>query len=135
MSSSATPFDRSNAGRTGRARGTKLELDVARALREEGWVVGSMRHTHGGGDLIASRAVSDLIPATAPTPDEALIRSLAEVRLIECKGTSRPYERFGPTARQNLAMIAKRAGATAWLAWRPKGESLIAWYRQDSWPT
>ena len=38
-----------------RNRGNARENAVARLLRDEGWIVGSMRHSEGGGDLIASR--------------------------------------------------------------------------------
>jgi Holliday junction resolvase len=109
--------DKAQAGRTGRARGTQRERAVAARLRDEGWVVGSMRTSAGGGDLIASKRSG----------------RGAWVRLVEVKSTSRPFERFGPTDRLAMKAVAERAGATAWLAHWPKGGEL-RWIPESEWP-
>lgn len=121
---------RSQAGRTGRARGTQRENAVAGELRAQGWVVGSMRTSAGGGDLIASRlhfkgSVDRSTGQRSPFP---------EVWLVEVKSTSKPYERFGPADRKAMLEVAEQAGAVAWLAHWPKNGKLTM-IRSTSWPT
>ena len=104
-----------------RSRGNARENAVARLLRDEGWIVGSMRHSEGGGDLIAARSVA--LP---------FVRSV--VRLVEVKSTAAgPWEHFGPRDRQLLLDYAKVAGATAWLAWWPPRKK-IQWIPPEEWP-
>ena len=94
-----------------RSRGNARENQVATLLRDEGWIVGSMRHSAGGGDLIAARL--------APAVDWDGT-NLSKVRLVEVKSTAAgPWEHFGPRDRQLMLDYAKVAGATAWLAWWP----------------
>jgi Holliday junction resolvase len=55
--------------------------------------------------------------------------------LIECKSTSRPFERFGPADRRELLELADSVGAGAWLAFKPKGAAGWAWIPSWRWPT
>jgi hypothetical protein len=80
-----------------------------------------MRTSAGGGDLIASRRIVEG-PFRNP-----------EVRLVEVKSTSRPFERFGPEDRLAMKAVALLAGATAWLAHWPKGGEL-RWIPESEWP-
>ena len=103
-----------------RSRGNARENAVARLLRDEGWIVGSMRHSEGGGDLMAARVRA---------------WNHGEVRLIEVKSTAAgPWEHFGPRDRQLLRDYAKVAGASAWLAWWPPRKT-IQWIPSEEWPT
>ena len=107
-----------------RSRGNARENAVARLLRDEGWIVGSMRHSEGGGDLIAAKNAGML----------AVDMGVAEVRLVEVKSTSQgPWEHFGPRDRELLRDYAKVAGASAWLAWWPPRKK-IRWIPSEEWP-
>jgi hypothetical protein len=84
-----------------------------------------MRTSAGGGDLIAAKRV------WVDSMGRPAYRD--EVRLVEVKGTRRPFERFVPADRAAMVEVARRAGATAWLAWWPKNGEL-RWYPSSDWP-
>lgn len=111
-------------------RGNARENAVARVLRADGWIVGSMRQAAGGGDLIASRLRGDSYLGAGDGPP----LPCAEVRLVEVKSTAGgPYERFGPRDRLAMKVAAGIAGATAWLAWwPPRGD--LRWIPSEEWP-
>jgi len=105
-------------------RGNAGENKIARILREQGWVVGSMRHSLGAGDLIAVRQFEELP-----------LQKVAEVRLIEVKATKRtPFQAFLPAERKSMLEYAALAGATAWVAWLPP-RAAIRWIPSEDWPT
>lgn len=109
--------DRSDNGRRGRARGNRAENTVAAELRADGWVVASMRTASGGGDLMATKAGG----------------RGAWVRLVEVKTTAGgPYERFGPAERLAMLRVARKAGASAWLAYHLRG--VTRWIASSEWP-
>lgn len=140
--------DRSSQGRTSRARGTQRERAVAALMRADGWVVGSMRTSAGGGDLIASRGSGPTIEvcrrsgadsascglSACENGCDVVYPTMPEVRLVEVKSTSRPFERFGPRDRLAMKVIAEQAGATAWLAHWPKNGEL-RWIPESDWPS
>jgi hypothetical protein len=86
-----------------------------------------MRTSAGGGDLIASRV-------RVRNPTDGIFAAVSEVRLVEVKSTSRPFERFGPRDRLAMKVVAERAGATAWLAHWPKNGEL-RWIPSSEWPS
>lgn len=97
----------------GERRGRGRELRVADRLRADGWV--AYRLAWGHADVLALRY------GEAP-------------QLIQVKSTAGgPYERFAPADRAALLREARRAGATAWLAWWPKGRPLT-WVPSTQWP-
>lgn len=101
-----------------KARGNQRENAVARIMREEGYVVASMRQSLGGGDLMAARGLNDGI----------------DLRLVEVKGTAAgPYATFSKKARREMLEYARLAGASAHLAWwPPKGK--LTWIPSHKWP-
>lgn len=109
-------------------RGNDRENRVAALLRAEGWVVGSMRQSLGGGDLLASRVREQ-------NPRDPIAYAAAEVRLVEVKSTAGgPYERFGSVDRASMREYAERAGASAWLAWWPP-RGVLEWIPSSEWPS
>jgi Holliday junction resolvase len=117
---------KAQAGRTARARGRQRERAVAALMRSEGWIVGDMNQSKGGGDLMASRDHGIL--------DHDVVGFVtAEVRLVEVKSTARPFSHFLPADRRSMLEVAERAGATAWLAHWPKGGKL-EWIPSERWP-
>jgi Holliday junction resolvase len=120
-------MNRSQAGRTSRARGSQRERAVAALMREEGWGVGSRRYEKGPGDILASRDHGIL--------DHDYVGFItAEVRLVEVKSTLTPYAHFSPAERAEMVAYAERIGATAWLAHWPKGGKL-AMIPSSKWPS
>ena len=100
---------------TGSRRGIERERTVRRKLEGEDWIVFRAAGSIGCADLVALRAGS--IPM-----------------LVEVKSTAGgPYERFGPKQRQDLAAMARLAGAQAWLCWWP-ANAKQRWIRADEWP-
>lgn len=99
-------------------RGITRERQVRLQLEQQGWIVSRCAGSKGNYDLHASRdAAGD-----------------TECLLVEVKSTAGgPYERFSPAARTALKQAAAQAGATAWLAWWPKGGQL-RWIGVDEWP-
>lgn len=97
---------------SGERRGRERELDVVRLLRSDGFV--SYRLAHGHADVIGLKA--GLRP-----------------RLVQVKSTRRPWERFEPDKRLNLAVEAVAAGAIAQLCHWPTG-GVPYFYDVDEWP-
>jgi hypothetical protein len=80
------------------------------------------RASLGVADVVAMRRV-DVPPGLA-----------SEVRLFEVKSTAGgPWERFGPSSRALLSAAAARAGATAWLAYKPPRGSWL-FVPEEQWP-
>ncbi len=97
------------------SRGIQRERAVRLHLEERDWVVIRAAGSLGPVDLVA------LKPGT--------------VLFIEVKSTAGgPYERFGPTARQDMLAYAERAGAAAQLAWWPP-RGTLRWIPSGEWPT
>ena len=115
------------SAREARRRGLAFEVEVANLMRRDGlYIVGSLRNSAGGGDLIAARCA---IPGTHPKLD------LGRLVLVECKTTAGgPFERFGVLERKAMLVKAGRAGARAWLAYRPLGMTEIRWLAAEQWP-
>lgn len=98
-------------------KGNAGENRVARKLREDGALVGSMRESSDPGDLIA------LYP-------------LGVVDLVEVKANREggAFANFRRPAREALAAAAIRYGARAWLAYAPPGRP-IRWIHSSKWPS
>lgn len=114
-----------------RRRGLSFENTVADVMRREGaYIVGSLRNTAGGGDLIGIRHGLARLNGSRPT------LNLGRHVLVECKTTAGgPFERFGPVHRAAMLDAAEQAGAGAWLAYRPARTSIIRWIPAEDWPT
>lgn len=81
-------------------------------------------------DYVVVRAAGSLGPV-----DLVALRADKRPRLIEVKSTAGgPYERFVPSERAEMLLIAEMAGASAELAWwPPRGQ--LHWIGSDEWPT
>lgn len=98
-------------------RGNSFEVELAKALEDQGALVGSRRRIAGVGDLLVYGP------------------ELGRVRLVEAKTTAGgPYERFGRIERAIMISVCRDAGAEAWLAWRPPRASVVKWISSDEWP-
>lgn len=97
------------------SRGTTRERQVRKRLEAEGWV--------------CVRAAGSLGPV-----DLVIMRCGWTPRLVQIKSDARgPYQNFRPNDRRELAALALRAGATAWLIhWPPRGE--MVWRAAHEWP-
>lgn len=105
-------------------RGDNFEREMRKQLEMDGWFVARAAGSLGDADLVATRYVTE-----GPLNDP-----LAAVWLIECKTTAQgPYERFSPADRQKLSKAARRAGASAWLVWRPP-RGTLRWIHESDWP-
>jgi Holliday junction resolvase len=104
------------------SRGLDRERKLRAILAEEGWVV-----------IRASMGIVDLVALKTVTPFS--LRQLAEVRFVQVKSTAGgPYERFGPSEREQLLHLAQQAGASAWLIWWPPGRQGWRWIGSHEWP-
>lgn len=101
------------------SRGLERERRVARALEDDGYLVGSRRHIGGAGDLLAAKLY----------PESGLLALL----LIEVKSTIGPYDHFGPKDRRAMIRAADKVQADPLLYWWPKGGRLRIIGRED-WP-
>lgn len=104
--------------------GNARELKVMAVLADEGWLCASRRHIGGAGDILAIRKarVSNMLYTV-------------EARLIEVKSTAGgPWERFGPTDRQDLLDTAITFGAEPLLAWWP-ARGKLRWIDAFQWPS
>lgn len=100
-----------NTARVGNAK----EVQTARLLQEDGWVVGSRRHIGGAGDLLAIRVGS-------------------RPRLIEVKCRKNLWEGFRAADRMALLTLAESADADALVAWWKPGASEPEWLAPHQWP-
>jgi hypothetical protein len=99
--------------------GDQRDVKIRKLLEDDGYCVGSRRKIPGPGDLLAVKALTNLRP---------LVGYHHEVVLIEVKATQQsPWERFSGAERAALAAEARRAGATAAVAWWPAHGDL-RWY-------
>lgn len=109
----------------GRARGMAREIKVCKRLRADGWVAFTTKNDGcDHPDKKTSHGIVDVIAVQGTM-----------VRLIQVKSTARPWERFGPAHRAELAAEAKLAGAIAELWWWPKGAREPKVYPEVLWPT
>lgn len=121
----------------GQAAGNRRENQVAAIMRAEGWLIGSMRQSAGGGDLLA---VIRLASSAFPHDDRkvptwpARNATVPLVYLVEVKSTADgPWKTFGPADRRAMLDRAHDAGGHAWLAWwPPKGK--LTWIPAKDWP-
>jgi Holliday junction resolvase len=95
-------------------RGHQRERAVRQAYTDSGW--------------LAFRA-----PASLGCADVIALRRRTKPRLIEVKSTIRPWDHFGPDARQRLLDAAHQAGAIPLLAWWPKNGQL-KFFQAADWP-
>jgi Holliday junction resolvase len=106
----------------GGSRGHDRERELVKQLGGEGWLAFRAPASLGVADVVAMRRV-DVPPGLA-----------SEVRLFEVKSTAGgPWERFGPSSRALLSAAAARAGATAWLAYKPPRGSWL-FVPEEQWP-
>lgn len=103
-----------------KGKGNAGENRVRRELEAEAWVVGSMRETEGGGDLLGVRA------SRGPCPHIILV----EVKANRAGG---PFKNFGRLARESMLVEAELAGGKATLAYAPPGEP-TRWISAEDWP-
>ena len=99
------------------SRGINRERQVRQILEADGWVVVRSAGSLGPVDLVAIRCNGWQI----------------KVRFVEVKSTVTAYSHFGPADRAEMLDVTKRAGASAYLAWWPKGGKL-RWVHSSEWP-
>jgi len=98
------------------SRGIERERQLRRCLEAEGWWTARAAGSLGDADVIALKE--------GETP-----------RMVEVKSTHRgPFHSFGPADRRDLLDAAKRAGAEAWLAWKPIRAREWEWFDPSRWP-
>jgi hypothetical protein len=88
-------------------------------------------------DLAAIATEASVYPQRMRMADDELARiypSVGDILFIECKSTSRPYERFGPAARRRMLELGDSVGAACWLAWKPKFAGHWVWIPSAEWP-
>lgn len=97
------------------SRGIKRERMVARLLLADGWWIVRAAGSLGDADIVALKA------GFPP-------------RLVEVKSDrDNPYDHFGPAARAEIIVAARKAGAEAWLVWwPPRGQP--KWIHENDWP-
>jgi hypothetical protein len=103
-------------------RGLGRERRVASLLREAGYLVASLRHFKGAGDLLA---IAPYERAFWPNP-----------LIIEVKGTTEAPWRstFGPADRHAMIEAGKAYGAEPLLAWWPTGLGGPIFLTPEDWP-
>lgn len=98
--------------------GHARERAVAKYYRTFGYLVASLRHTPGPGDLLV------IAPATEG----------GRTWLVEVKANAAgPWSHYGPVDRARLAHAARVYGIEAVLAWWPAGGPLEL-YPEHVWP-
>jgi Holliday junction resolvase len=112
------------------SRGHDRERELRRVLEAAGWLCIRAAGSLGPVDVVAIARAGAVHPARALAPARQ-----GEIALIECKSTSGgPYERFGPAERKLLVELAASVGASAWLAYKPKGARAWTWIPSAAWP-
>lgn len=114
---------RPNGQNTSR-KGSAAENYVANWLRERGWLVGSLRHSKGGGDLLAVHTQGYVIGSLVVSP--------GQVWLIEVKASKQLYRDFTRAQRQEMIDTPLPPGGERWVV-NKRGQELI-WVRQSDWP-
>jgi len=110
--------------------GHDRERQLRHVLEAAGWLCVRAAGSLGPVDVLAIARAGAMHPARAATPARQ-----GEIALIECKSTAGgPYERFGPAERKLLAELAASVGASAWLAYKPKGARAWTWIPSAAWP-
>ena len=97
---------------------------MSRGIRRERQVRIEMENN----DYVVIRAAGSFGPA-----DLLGLRVDRRPRAVEVKSTIGPYDHFGPADRADMLAWCERAGASAWLAWWPKGGRL-RWIPSSEWP-
>lgn len=98
-------------------RGNQRENDVRHHLESQGWLVGSLRHIKGAGDLLA-------------------VHRAYRTRIVEVKSSARsPWNDFGRTDRRALRKLAESFDADPLLAYWPYDRKGLRWLVEDDWPT
>lgn len=97
-------------------RGDDREVKTAKILKADGWLVGSLRHIEGPGDLLAHKAGE-------------------RARLIEVKSTRTPYAHFGRDDRAAMFNASVEYGVSVELAWWAPRSQAPRFIRSSDWPT
>lgn len=122
------------------SRGTQRERAVATLLGELGYLVASLRHFGGPGDLLAV-ATAEIREAPA-THAFAGLEVITQHRplLVEVKGTTdvpwKDYKGFGRPRRDEMILAGIKWGVEAILAWWPpslRGGPI--WLPVEDWPS
>lgn len=104
------------------SRGAARERKLKRLLEDDGYVVIRAAGSKGAVDLWALRRPT----AADPCPDVLAIQVKANI--------GNAWMNFRREEREELGLVAAKAGATAYLVhWPPHSQPL--WYREQDWPT
>ena len=99
------------------SRGIQRERQLREHLEADGWWTARAAGSLGDADVIA-------------------LKEGEKPRMVEVKSTHRgPFHSFGPADRRDLLNAAMRAGADAWLAWRPPYAREWEWFPPSRWPS
>lgn len=106
-------------------KGNAGENRVAAEERHAGALVASLRETEGGGDLLVVR----MLVGAARRGQQHV------VQLVEVKAnrTGGPFSNFRRPERDALSKLARKHGASAWLAYAPPGRE-TQWIHEADWP-
>ena len=99
------------------SRGINRERQVRQILEADGWVVVRSAGSLGPVDLVAIRRNG----------------WQTKIRVFEVKSTIGPWDHFGPKDRAEILDVARRTGASAYLAYWPK-HGKLQFIHSSSWP-
>ena len=110
-------------------RGNSAENYIAKRLRDAGWLVGSLRHSKGAGDLIAlwPHATNGNHPADGVTAVRA-----GKTLLIECKSAKELWQQFRREDRTEMRATPLPPGGERYVV--NKYGKTITWSHEESWP-
>lgn len=102
------------------SKGAAREHKLRKILEAEGWVITRSAGSHTPVDLWALR--------------RSLGEQYSDCLAIQVKGNmGSPYMNFRREEREELGLLAAKAGATPYLVhWPPHGE--CKWYPENQWP-
>jgi Holliday junction resolvase len=113
-------------------RGNSAENFIARRLRDTGWLVGSLRHSKGAGDLIAiwPHQTQGWHPAGGEGANVAV--KTGKTLLVECKSAKSLWQQFRREDRAEMRATPLPPGGERYVVNKYGGT--ITWTHEDSWP-
>lgn len=105
------------------AKGSAAERYVANWLRKRGWIVGSLRHSKGAGDLLAVDTQGDGLGNGRPA---------GTVWLIEVKCAKDIWQQFRREDRQTMRETPLPPGGERFCV-NVRGKEL-EWWPESTWP-
>jgi len=119
------------------SRGIQRERNLRDFLELCGWVCIRVAGSLGPADLVAIAKSGAIYPKRMSPPGRGMVSSAprGEIILIQVKGTARPFQNFGPAARDELLTMGNGIGASCWVAHKPLGARHWDWHHSTTWPS